>query len=267
MEPIQSVFVTGIWSKAIAPDQIEKLSEKIEQSFEMLEGQTLIAFYDRPWVVDFFRHIAFDFDINLATLPLHEDDLPAERYVDAFMKRFLSYAVSQRSSKQDSPIEKSWQLYWKQYLVLGEEGFRTWLSAKLSKIDLVAKLLPQMSNIQSERQTWIDPDFADSIESTDDLGFILGADDPRSLNYFPSHFNYLGKPLAVGSYCLGANANTWQRISKVYNDQVERLGYFPYGYDEEVVLSLAKAQHAHAFNDFYDAQDDLHEVELMRFQA
>ncbi len=262
------VFVTGLFAEAIRNPHDAKMLEIFDQSFAALEGHNMIAFYDEPWVLDYFRHQCFEYDLQLIAHKIAVDEMPANAYIQAFMKRFRSYAVFQTATDAScDPLDKAWNLYWRQYLLRGERGFEKWLVAKLSKIELTAILATEISTFNSEYYCWVDMDFSKWITTPEEMFHLHQPIRAGALQYFTGAYSYLGRELPLASHCLGADLFAWQRIVAVYREQIERLGHFPYAYDEEVVLSLAMSQHPEEFVHYGEENLAAEEKQIRSLQA
>lgn len=237
------VFVSGIWTKTRPKEERELAYRELRRTLRILKGCNLLIYYDEIESLDFIRSEAFELDIKLVTVPLHMGELPGIKYIDSFIKRTLSYGLSQHPDNQAHDLlDKAWNLYWLGYIRWGEEYFRHWLTIKLSKFELVGHFAPEISNFTHERFTWLDHDFHRWRTDRKDLALLLHENAQDSITHFEGHFTYLGHELSVSSYAMSANKDVWQDMIKPYAQQIERLGHFPYAYDEEVALGLLEAQ-------------------------
>lgn len=247
--PIETtVFVTGLWRFSNEKTLSAHDEKMLKDSLALISGGQLLLFYEEHEVLEFFRYECFDCNIQLIAAPLCLQDLPGQKYVPEFIKRMLGYGVSQHpEASKPELLEKAWTLYWLDYMRMGLDGFSNFLAAKLSKVELAGLIAPEISNFAARRFCWMDPDFAKWQIDAAQIEQITMDSPGHCLRHFPSSYQYLGRPLPIGSYCMSADESDWPEIYQIYEREIRRLGHFPYAYDEEVTLSLAKAQNPEKF--------------------
>ncbi len=245
------VFVTGYWLRQNEREMSLWDKNALVKSLRLLRPEKLIVFYKDPCVIDFVRHEAFELNIQLIGVFIDFPQMPFFDELDGLIKRVKLYGVSQNSSVTlPDHMDKGWTLYWTQYLRWGEQSFRQSLCSKLSKTGLMADLAPEAASFGGEHFVWMDHDIGKWFYSKDDAKFLRDTSFAQNIQHFESYYYYLGRRLEVGGHCLSGHVDEWKHLDHAFHQQVDRLQDFPYPYDDEVLLTLTRAQKPEIFSQF-----------------
>jgi len=250
---MKCVYVSGYYhvrkKQDHTPEKMEfgRYLKLIPGTIELLQGSTLVFFYEEDFILELFQRLCINHDVSLIAIHRKTTELPAYEDVVA-MQDFISNAGRYEIHKLADrfPRDKGTHHFRKFFCRYKDpEIYRQNVSIWLSKIALVKTAMDSIESAQWF--AWVDAGISRFNHRRTKWRFPVVTPTADQIMHYGSVQHYMGKRLPLNASYLCGHRRTWERLNDVFYAQLRKSINNAYVHDEETILGNVYQQHPELF--------------------
>lgn len=240
------VYCTGFWHlKKNRKHLLDHYFSLLPETLAMLQGQRLHLFFDDAEIEAKFRAASRREGVEFSSEYRPLESLPTTEVVRPVLVTCENGAVPELSGAEKR--EKGRIHYHRDFLGSGEETFHALLAIWTSKIPLVAQFA-ETSACDEDIVAWVDASVSRFNGSRTQWDFSRCSLPPDALSHYSSPMRYYGQTLPLNASFLAARPLVWQRVAKLFLEEIDVRASDGYVHDEETIMSHVISRAPEAFH-------------------